>query len=163
MAETLREPAAALSLDSGSFPRNMRTFSRQIRKAESAFRLTGALVQTCKMTIAGLACFFIIEGIEKRLILNQVFILSVSFSDLKKPGVILCFSRSESDKPQAASGGRKETRCESSLGAGKEYNGDTFLRKTCFLQPAEETGRRDIRVSCIVEKEEGSASKPGRF
>ena len=35
MAETLREPAVALSPDSGNFARNIRTTIKQIRKAGS--------------------------------------------------------------------------------------------------------------------------------
>ena len=37
MAETLREPVVALSLDSGNFSRNMRSINQQIREAESTF------------------------------------------------------------------------------------------------------------------------------
>lgn len=39
MAETLRELVVALSLDSSNFSRNMRTINRQIKEAESTFRL----------------------------------------------------------------------------------------------------------------------------
>ena len=53
MAETLREPSAALSPDSGNFPRNMRTINRQIKEAGSTFRPAGTGVQNYEKTIAG--------------------------------------------------------------------------------------------------------------
>ncbi|MBR6954580.1 MAG: hypothetical protein IKH77_06050 [Clostridia bacterium] len=53
MAETLRELVVALSLDSSSFSRNMRSINRQIKEAESTFRLAGAGVENDGKTIAG--------------------------------------------------------------------------------------------------------------
>ncbi len=53
MVETLCEPVAALSLDSSNFPRNMRTINRQIKEAESTFRLAGAGVESYEKTITG--------------------------------------------------------------------------------------------------------------
>ena len=53
MAETLRELVVALSLDSSNFSRNMRTTIKQIKEAESTFRLAGAGVQNYEKTIAG--------------------------------------------------------------------------------------------------------------
>ncbi len=53
MAETLRELAAALSPDSGNFPRNMRTAIKQIKEAGSTFRLAGAGARNYEKTIAG--------------------------------------------------------------------------------------------------------------
>ncbi len=52
MAETLREPAA-LSPDSGNFPRGMRTARKRIRKAGSAFRPAGNDVRSFEKTAAG--------------------------------------------------------------------------------------------------------------
>ena len=43
MAETLREPVVALSLDSSNFSRNMRTINQQIRNSESTFRPAGVV------------------------------------------------------------------------------------------------------------------------
>ena len=53
MAETLREPVVALSLDSSNFSRNMRTINQQIKEAEPTFRLAGAGVENYEKTIAG--------------------------------------------------------------------------------------------------------------
>ena len=52
MAETLRELVVALSLDSSNFSRYMRTI-KQIKEAESTFRLAGAGVENYEKTIAG--------------------------------------------------------------------------------------------------------------
>ena len=53
MAETLRELVVALSLDSSNFSRNMRTTIKQIKEAESTFRLAGAGVENYEKTIVG--------------------------------------------------------------------------------------------------------------
>ena len=53
MAETLRELVVALSLDSSNFSRIMRTTIKQIKEAESTFRLAGAGVENYEKTIAG--------------------------------------------------------------------------------------------------------------
>ena len=53
MAEPLCELAVALSPDSGNMPHNMRTVNRQIKEAESTFRLAGAGVESFEKTAAG--------------------------------------------------------------------------------------------------------------
>ncbi len=53
MTEPLREPAAVLPVDSGNFPRGMRTARKQIREAGSAFRPAGTDVRSFEKTAAG--------------------------------------------------------------------------------------------------------------
>ena len=53
MSEVLRELVVALSLDSDSFSRNLRTINQQIKEAESTFKLAGAGVANFEKSIQG--------------------------------------------------------------------------------------------------------------
>lgn len=53
MSEVLRELVVALSLDSDSFARNLRTINQQIKEAESTFHLAGAGVENFEKTVKG--------------------------------------------------------------------------------------------------------------
>ena len=53
MSEVLRDLVVALSLDSDNFSRNLRTINRQIKEAESTFRLAGAGVDGFEKSIKG--------------------------------------------------------------------------------------------------------------
>jgi len=53
MSEVLRELVVALSLDSDSFARNLRTINQQIKEAESTFCLAGAGVGSFEKIVKG--------------------------------------------------------------------------------------------------------------
>ena len=55
MSEVLRDLVVTLSLQSDNFSRNINSINRQIREAESAFRLAGAGVQNYSQTTDGMA------------------------------------------------------------------------------------------------------------
>ena len=55
MPETLRDLVVTLSLNTDNFSRNINSINRQIREAESAFRLAGAGVQNYSQTTDGMA------------------------------------------------------------------------------------------------------------
>ena len=55
MPEVLRDLVVTLSLQSDNFSRNINSINRQIREAESAFRLAGAGVQNYSQTTDGMA------------------------------------------------------------------------------------------------------------
>ena len=80
MAETLRETAAALSLDASNFSRNMRTVNWQIKEAGSGFRFAGAGVENCEKTITGAESRQSHAGIEAHLAAGCIVHLAVSGS-----------------------------------------------------------------------------------
>lgn len=53
MSEVLRDLVVALSLDSDNFSRNLRTINKQIKEAESTFRLAGAGVDGFEKSVKG--------------------------------------------------------------------------------------------------------------
>jgi len=53
LSEVLRDLVVALSLDSDNFSRNLRTINRQIKEAESTFRLAGAGVDGFEKSVKG--------------------------------------------------------------------------------------------------------------
>ena len=55
MAEVLRDLVVSLSLKTDNFSRNINSINRQIREAESAFRLAGAGIDNFGNTTAGMA------------------------------------------------------------------------------------------------------------
>ena len=55
MPEVLRDLVVTLSLQSDNFSRNINSINRQIREAESAFRLAGAGIQNYSQTTDGMA------------------------------------------------------------------------------------------------------------
>ena len=55
MSEALRDLVVSLSLNSDNFKRNIKSINKQIREAESAFRLVCADVENFEMTTAGLS------------------------------------------------------------------------------------------------------------
>lgn len=54
MSETLRDLVVSLSLDSDNFSRNITSVTKQIREAESTFKLAGAGVESFEKTTQGL-------------------------------------------------------------------------------------------------------------
>lgn len=55
MSETLRDLVVSLSLQTDNFTRNINSVNKQIREAESAFKLAAAGVENFEKTTSGLA------------------------------------------------------------------------------------------------------------
>ncbi|MBR7187716.1 MAG: hypothetical protein IKD53_04095 [Clostridia bacterium] len=55
MPEVLRDLVVTLSLQSDNFSRNINSINRQIREAESSFRLAGAGIDNFGNTTAGMS------------------------------------------------------------------------------------------------------------
>ena len=69
MAESLRDLVVSLSLNSDNFTRNIAMVNRQIREAESAFRLAGAGITNFESTSAGASAY--VSNLQQRIGLQR--------------------------------------------------------------------------------------------